>query len=348
MNIGSFFSLELNKNTKSKNIFEDIISGHMIQYFSSGRNALKYILSNLKDREKHKAYLPKYICESVVEQFSEYNVAFFELESDMQIDLNDLMVRNFCRGDIIFAMAYFGCEINDEIIKKLKEIQSSKGVIIIQDCTHTFVDKNKIFGNYCILSLRKWFPIPDGGILFCDESNYLKIKQGQILSGYFNSSIFTGMVSKFLNNDIMTQEIYSHFLHGEKQFSNEGIYEMSYLSKEILCRMDIHYILYKRKRNYEFLKNQLIKIGYGPINNIVLSEGIPFAYVIKEKNNIELQKFLSDNGIFCPIHWPIFSYGSEKINTGFNLLSIPIDHRYDEKHMQYIIDKFNEWIAVKL
>ena len=64
-----------------------------------------------------------------------------------------------------------------------------------------------------------------------------------------------------------------------------------------------------------------------------------------EKKEQNITVACSDNRIYCPVHWPLYSE-IEKISSSTYInsheLSIPIDQRYSCNDMQYIVDTFQK------
>lgn len=54
-----------------------------------------------------------------------------------------------------------------------------------------------------------------------------------------------------------------------------------------------------------------------------------------------LRKYLIDNGIYCPIHWP--EVMGATIGVRENELSLICDQRYSEGDMQAIVDAIHIW-----
>ena len=69
---------------------------------------------------------------------------------------------------VLYFMHYFGALQPEETRRRIAEWKETYGLTVIEDTTHSLFTAKKTVGDYCIASLRKWFPIPDGGVLYMD------------------------------------------------------------------------------------------------------------------------------------------------------------------------------------
>lgn len=326
MEIGSEFSLNINSlNYKKNNIF-NYLKDYNTCYFDTGRSAIKSI-----NIPQGKILLPEYICESVTKCFNRKDIVFYKLKDNFEIDEKDILEK-IDNVKVLFIMHYFGSIQNINILNKIKLICAKKSILIIEDTTHSLLSKKSTIGDYMVCSLRKWFPISRGGVVY--SKNKLDIIN-DCKKDNDNSKIY-GMIIKelYLNNKLDEKDLYlKMFKNYEKQIdSNREIQYISDLSKYILSCCDIKEIKKKRIENYQYLLNN---IDIKPINKIKRGE-CPFVYLIRNDNRDELRRYLINNNIYCAIHWP---------NCSSNELSLTIDNRYSKEDMKYIIkcvNKFNK------
>src|SRR5699024_2517774 len=168
--IGSYFEkfLYSNKSINSElNWLPQEQSDYTFTF--SGRSAIELaIVDILKSHNIKRVYMPSYCCYSMLSPFIKHNIdiLFYDVTItpiglNYEINLNE----NF---DLFFSMSYFGIEhTQDELIKLLRE----KKILIIEDITHRLLSKKNHSpdADYLIASLRKWFPIPSGGVLMKKE-----------------------------------------------------------------------------------------------------------------------------------------------------------------------------------
>lgn len=337
MELGSEFNLQLESLKIKKNNIFHYLNKYYHFYFDSGRSALTYLYNLLGASTQH-IWLPEYICESVVNCFPANNIRFYELDDQFQIVLTDeLQIDLQSNTSIFYLMHYFGHLQSRDILIKLERLHNSSKFHIIEDTTHSLLTNPLTIGDYGIASLRKWFPIEDGGVLYSKKSFLYPdlIKKQPGLKSY-------AMILKtlFLNNELECNELYRNYFiqseHGLDECSD--IYRISDLSEFILRCQDISEVKTARMMNYATLKKNLSPYLY------VLQEETPFVFLLRVKKRDQLRSWLMDNKIYCAVHWPEFSnMTSHAVKISQELLSLPVDQRYSKFEMQYLIDAIKSY-----
>ncbi len=345
MEIGGEFWLDNLPGEENQHIPDWINKFGNIAMTSSGRGAIFLLLNEISPLKKT-ALLPVYTCDSVIVPFiaNGYTCSFYDINSDLSPDIKDINSDNF---GIFLHNGYFGFPTNNNlatIVKKFKENQT----IIVEDITHTlFSDYSKFDDNdYYIASLRKWMPLPSGGMLASPKSN---IKNKPLTNEYFAEIRKTAILakSKYVNGDNQTlkPECMKQIAIGER-FLNENLnaYNIDSTSMALLNMADIDIIKQQRRANYSVLAAGLMDCNYMQPIFRLLPDGIcPLFYPIYIKENRkEIQQKLIEQKIYCPIHWPVSEYiDIEKYKNAAKIydtvLSIPCDQRYNTEDMEKII-----------
>jgi len=327
-----------------------------ITYLSNGRTAIKFILSHImKKKHINKCWLPSYLCETIIQPFKELNLdyEFYNVKENLQLDI-DYLSKRIKKNDLILTLYYFGFPPNREIINYFIKLKDDN-IIILEDLTHSFLSKNiylNKIGNYSIISLRKWFGIPDGGIAISNEDLFDKdIIIKKPFDEFVNLRLQYSVLKNFYIKKIIDKNKSFRKLHNQAEELANSVIDlnvMSNLSKAILDTIDFNTMIYKRRKNYNYLLSCIhnldkIKILYSILSDNVCPLGFP---VIVEKRD-SLRKFLINNNIYCPIHWPLpedipknFSYS---YYLSKNILTIPCDQRYSIEDMEIIIEKVKKF-----
>lgn len=323
--------------------------GKDTKFVLSGRTAIFYVLKNiLKHKKIRKVYMPSYSCYSMIQAFKdleievEYYDVYFNEILKYNIDLeND--------SDIFFAMNYFGySDTNMEsYIKNFKE----KGKIVIEDITHSILSKKRYseYSDFLIASLRKWFPISSGAIAvnmkevfdleLSENTNealiYLKTSAMENKKNYINKSEKSNLIDSNKEKNIFLKEYSESNKILETDYQNYKIDKNSY---KILMGIDIEEIIIKRRKNVKLIYEKLsknIKIKF-LVNNFKEDDCLLFVPIIlNHKDRDDLRKFLIENKIYLPIHWPL----EEKINNIFDKeLSLICDQRYNVSEITYYLN----------
>lgn len=335
--IGSEYDWNSNDNisiNKSNNYF-----GRDYVLFRSGRDALRYIAS--KNKGKTLLCSPLF-CESMIEPFLENKINLFLYKTlDGQKPNIPMIIKNLNNVDMILFHNYFGIvSFTDDDIMRLLKIKPE--LIIIYDATHDFFrDSNKVY-DYKIISIRKWFSIPEGGLLFSKKRS--DVSSAKIDKVYFKMRV-KGMKSKseYLQNEHFNKEEFLYYFNhsnGLLDYCNGETYIGTERSKIILENIDIQKMLGLRLQNFIFL-NKLMKENI-VTKNLLLSESVSSTlyYPIMVDNRDAIQKKLALKGIYCPVIWPPSRYYNNNDLNVSNIykynLCIPCDHRYNKDDMDYV------------
>jgi len=339
MELGGDYNINVGELVEASNSIFDYLASFNTKYFDSGRSALKELLASLKQGV---VLLPEFICTSVIDCFPHSSLRFYSITEDFQIDLHDLQSKVDANVSLVYVMHYFGCVQNAETLSYLRGLRENEDVQIIEDTTHSIFSSAHTVGDYCIASLRKWFPIPNGGVLY--SRNKLPFSDVSIPKSIKNER-FIAMILKtlFLNGTLDCNKEYREiFSNCEKELDRQkGIFSMSYLAEFLVGCFDIDELKQKRRRNYQFLKHKLLELGIRPACEIFISD-CPFVLPIFVSNRDSLRQYMADNRIYCAVHWPFdginLSERQHAKRLSEKLISLPIDQRYDLDAMQYMVD----------
>lgn len=342
MELGSEYNLSLTDlHSVTDNIFDYLSEFNYCFYFDSGRSAIKHIVLQLSSFLK--ILLPEFICESVTNCFDKSKVAYYRLEKDFSVNIDNLQEQIGNAPAIIFVMNYFGMIQSSATLQKIRLLADQSGSVIIEDTTHSIFSKKQTIGDYMICSLRKWIPISGGGVLYynCNLLNFINPDYRESID---NSRIY-GMILKdlFLNKGFECNSEYRR-IFSDSEFKLDEQVEIlgiSDFSKYLASCVSIEEMIEKRKTNFEQLDNAMRKIGIQPVVNID-SMSTPLAYPIRVKNRNKFRTYLANKNIYTAVHWPFDGYKPAQrpfaIQNAMELISLPIDQRYSKEYIQYLIN----------
>lgn len=152
-----------------------------LRHFSRGRYALgdAYRIAGLDQQSALLA--PAYHCVTMLDPALALGaqVQFYSLKSDLKPDpdsLDQLYARSIKPIKALLATHFFGF-VQD--FSWLKQWCDDKGVVLIEDCSHVlFTEQYQaegagFYGKLIASSPYKFFPCPDGGLLYAPEGNLL-------------------------------------------------------------------------------------------------------------------------------------------------------------------------------
>lgn len=344
MELGSEYNLELNELEVTENNLYKYLDEYNYELFDSGRSALKMIPVN-KDKL---VLLPEFVCESVINCFDIDKILFYKINSNFEIDLSDLLEKMSEEVSTILVTHYFGKVQQTEVLNKIRSVAEKMQILIIEDTTQSLFSKTHTIGDYMIASIRKWLPIPMGGVLYSKKG--IELPNVMTLKRNSDNSRSYGMILKnlYLQNKLDCNKEYRTIfgICEEKLNYQKENKLISDFTRFLISCEDINILIEKRKKNYHYVAEALKNLGILPVQNLEESE-CPFALVLRMPERDRFRQYLINNNIYCAVHWP-FAQIQEKNRIGakYNaetLISLPIDQRYGPETMQYMVGKIKEY-----
>ena len=315
------------------------------QYFGCGRYAINHLIQHYFGLGLWKTiYMPEYFCYDVIESIKKtgINIKYYTdypLANDNEIISNLI----FEEGDVLFRMNYFGNRSHRD--------NSKINIPVIEDHSHNLFSEWSLHSNadWCVGSLRKTLPIPDGGILWSPKGfdvlrDIVLTNEHKVLS----KTRFNGMLRKkeYLESDssIDKMDFISKFKETEISFAVNKISSISDISKKIIQDIPTNIDSYKRK-NYDYII-PLLNLANIEIVERNSNEN-PFSLVLlfksKESRN-SAREFLINSGIYPAILWVVENINaSDKVlNFSERMLSLHIDYRYTAKDMTRMSEIINQ------
>lgn len=331
MEIGSSFDFSFEYLGETQDTIYRFLSGFHCIYTSSGRSAIRLFRQFCKPS---KVLLPDYMCDCVINEF--VDKAFYHINRDFSIDMNSLIQQIDNDVSAVYLMHYFGHLQNENDLKRINTLREKYGFIIVEDTTHSIFSSPCTIGDYCICSLRKWLPIPDGGVLYSSKRlgninfrNFNKWDANENINAMFIKNLH-------LKYNIECKDIYRNKFKREEQIidSNKDAYLMSDISKIFLKYLSVNDISKKRIENMNILNELGLNCCISFENN-----EIPFVFPMYLKNRDFVRTQLCDNNIYCPVLWPVeCSFNEVAKEISDNIIMIPIDQRYNSESMNFIVN----------
>lgn len=341
MELGSEFSLGAFGKPCEDNVFH-FLHEYDTLYVDSGRSALKLLREILPPG---KILLPTYICESVYTCFPANSVRFYKLDQDLQIDWDNLFHQLSGGVSVVYLHYFNGVLPSETMLRELRKAREEREFRIVEDTTHSIFSSLLTIGDYGVCSLRKWFPIPDGGVLYGRNLNGLTTANGEApwvrekaramrrkqiyLSGQGERGCKAEYRHLFAACD--------HALDAQ-----QDCYGMSEISKKILEGCSLLQMLSSRKRNAAQIQKAVME-EFPWIQPLAWTREneCPLICPIKVRKRDALRAYLISKKIYCAVHWPLQGTPMETMETAAvsdQELSLPIDQRYHGAEMKYLLN----------
>lgn len=297
--------------------------------------------------------MPSYICDSVILPFEKFGYELIYYDVDKYFNPAQVNVDSIEIG-IFLHIGYFGFPTNEilsDIISKLR----AKSVIIVEDVTQTIFSnyENRIYNDFVVGSIRKWFGIPSGGFLASDKN--ISIELPYPPDDFIDLRI-SSLQQKYEYIRTQDKSLKDGYLEGFKkaeQLLDKDVnsYRIDKMSESIIKCLDVKRLERTRRENFEFLLRHLKKISEVEVVFRNINYGVtPMFFPIYVNNDRDyLRNGLISKEIYCPIHWPVPNklkglLSSEMKNIYDSILSIPCDQRYGIDDMKRIVDTIKELV----
>ena len=306
--IGGFFELEIPVGNNNYHRGAVVLT-----------NARACLSLFIKINKPKKIFVPNYTCDALIEPLVDNDIDFEFYNINKQLEIENYPKIEI--DDYIIYINYFG--LKGGYVRKIIEKYGNRLII---DNTHDFF-LTSYEDNWSFTSARKYFGVPDGAYLYCGSNNYEYIEeQVDIKTDH--------LVNRLIGNQNIAYEQYKQ---AEKEL-NSKIKKISLLSEKILSTVDYDFVKMKRKSNFKHLSKKLQK--YNSLQILEDKIGTPFCYPFLPEVNIEKEYFYRKN-IFIPTYWEDALKRCEPGDATFlfstQLLPFPVDHRYGEEEMEYIV-----------
>ena len=302
------------------------------------------ILALIKQYRWKRIWMPEYFCYNIIEYLriqTGIEVVFY-VDYPGNDDEKIISALSFKDGDVLLRMNYFG----------LRSFRSEKCVPIpvIEDHSHDIIGDWAINSDadWCIASLRKIIPIPEGGILWSPKGLSFDTNLNQTLS---NSELsrkrWKAMEMKggYLKGDIREKELFrTLFLETEDAFDNLELSLIDEKSKYYIEHFDIFNWYNAKRRNWDILRklesNKGIEVILPEFENLN-----PFSFIVlfeNEEKKERIRRKLIESSIYPAVLWNVPCDAHDVVQYfSKRMLSIHCDGRYTEKDVEELYNKIN-------
>ena len=345
MELGSEYGLDLSGlSVCSDNLNSYLNQFHDVYYYDSGRSVIREFVKLLSDDET--ILLPEFICESVTDCFRSKDIKFYRILPDFSIDIEDVKNKMHSPGGVFFLMHYFGKLQPSFALAEIRRMADQYGYTILEDTTHSFFSAAETVGDYMVCSIRKWIPVSLGGVLYVRNGTrglppYLNKKStdNERLAGFV-------LKDRFLNHGLDCNAEYRRiFSECESRLDQKTeTCKMSDLNRFLMDCFEVNRIMKRRKENAALLRRLL-----SPVVDVIsfAPEECPFGIPLRIRERDTFREYLNEKRVYCAVHWPFDGLLPEERpqakENADALITLPIDQRYSEKHMEYLADLIRKY-----
>lgn len=321
------------------------------QYYVSGRTALDAIIADAQlEREIRTARLPSYCCHTMIEPFIKrgIDVSFYPVT----VGDGALNIRADAEGDITLMLDYFG--FAGFAPECATAPDSAAGNTLIWDCTQTLLckDAGAHCCDYMFASFRKWGAVSGAAVAIKRNGafaqapakrhgDYIALRERayELKRDYIcgRTDDKTEYLDLFKRAESLLERDYTGYAADADALE---------CASGLIAARDI------RRQNASALMEGIAKSSLvTPIYSEIKDCDAPLFVPIIVKNGLRdrLRQYLTDNGVYCPCHWPLsplHSVSPDERALYDGELSLICDQRYTQSDMQReaeLIMEFNAY-----
>lgn len=300
---------------------------------ANARSAIRLLVDFISPRT---IWIPAYICRAVTQALADHEFRFYPVDPRLEVE-DDAWLAEVKHEDIVLVVDYFGFHHDPALSDRAR----NTGAIVVEDACQAFLTTGiGEKADYLIVSPRKFFGLPDGGVL-CAAKNRplpstplisppLDWQMGCMLCGSLRTAFDTG------NADRSWFPLFQRM----EDSAPIGPYSMSLLAKRLMTEgLNVASAAQARRTNYNLLLEKLGHVALYP----TLPDGVvPLCFPIILPNRESVQKVLYAADIFPPVHWPLQGVVPDSYVTSHQIsqrqLSLVCDQRYDREDMAKTAD----------
>lgn len=315
---------------------DNLVFSDDTKWFISGRAALDYILRDiLSYKNIQTVALPSWCCDSMIEPIIRNNLrpVFYSVTYN-----NKLIIDSNVDADALLWIDYFGYKTENRL---------KFDGIIINDVSHSIFTQKDTESDYIFGSLRKWAGFKTGG--FALSKKGFKISQNLSTNDEYVNLRIEAMKEKekYISEKQDSKEYLEIYSKAEEMLKD--LYDYNGLKEDIdhAKHFDVKTVKKQRQENATTLINSFAEYA---MFKEVKEEDCPLfvSIMVPDGKRDILRRYLIDNNIYCPVHWPISDIHqlNEKEREIYdNELSLVCDQRYNIEDMNYLCEKVKEIIC---
>ena len=331
---------------------------HFIDSYDSGRAHLtdvfrgatlladgrQCIVALIRQYGWKRLWMPDYFCYEVIDTIKDQTGIGVLFYADSPFDECRVKSLSYEEGDVLLRMNFFG----------MREHRSNKNipVPVIEDHSHDPFGHWALYSDadWCISSIRKILPLPEGGMMWSPKGHQLTIEFNSSEENEKMAAIrWDGMEMKaryLKGQDVSKDEFRKKYIDTEEYFDRAETALIDERSQKVVSEeLDINLWQGAKKKNWQLLKslvNQDTCKVMEPENDSCTMFSLVILLETKEKRD-EVRKRLIEASVYPAILWNVPDSASmEAKDFSERMLSIHCDGRYTEKDIRQLAEIVNK------
>lgn len=301
--IGGYFELEL---ASTGELYTDAI------HLNSGRNGIRYIV---RAYQINTIYAPAFTCPVVWDALRDEGceIRLYHVGKDF------LPIHLLEQAAWVLYTNYFGV-----CTKQVEEMRHCYPNLIVDQAQAFYAPPTEL----CVYSPRKFFGLPDGGLLYTQKKLPDDLPDG--VSSHRMSHLLRRL-------DEGASAGYSDFCENDATLNHEPITQMSKLTRHLLQNVQYQFAADRRRENFAYLHQFLKGSNEIPLEPSSFTAPMIYPYLNRAFGSDRKKRLIAQQ-IFVATYWR----GQQDPGWGEvlsqNMLALPIDQRYGRKEMDHILE----------
>jgi hypothetical protein len=321
--------------------------------YGSGRDAIRALINlGRAERGWRRMWAPSYFCQCVIESIISTGlevVLYSDGPEDTFCNPHEIDARP---GDVVLRMNYFGLRTMPQSSRFDRSV-----VEIIDDHSHDPWSEWawKSDADWCVASLRKSLPIPDGGVLWSPLGHELPpplpaTPEHELASlKKLGAMVLKGL---YLGGHPIEKQTFRELAEsGESGIVGDRISGMPVWVAELIAQFPLDDWRSMRKANHQTLSKLLADVpGLRLLQPVSATRTCPFAGIVvcdSEEMRDHIRTELAGRGVYGTILWPMDEPAlpgipPQHIRFSHTMMTIHCDMRYGERDMKTVAGMIRE------
>lgn len=315
----------------------------------SGRDALRLLYRHgCKELGWRRTYVPSYFCQEVISAIADEGLAVEVYFDDPRESIHAPRVK---RDEVVLIVNTFG-------LRPKWTRNDDNPSVVIEDHTHdpwsTWAKESH--ADYCIASLRKTLPIPDGGMLWSPKGLALpSVPELTYLHELAAARKLEAMIIKsmFLGGYTADKTMFrSSAISGEAGISTKELSSITPVSLAVLECINLELWRERRLANFRMFADKLAEHSQIAVMLPKSPGSCPFSVVVICRDFLTRERLrygLMQRRIFPAVLWPleqsVLEIPGDSVELSRRLMSIHCDGRYGEKDVFFVIHAIDEVLS---
>lgn len=315
------------------------------RYYGSGRDAIRALLTyGVAECGWTRVWIPSYMCQEVARVFRVAPLTVAVYEDDPRSDFPAIPAA-LKAGDVIFVVNTFAIRRRPDNVPA--------GVVVIEDHTHDPWSRwaSESRADYCLASLRKTLPLPDGAVLWSPPARDMPPEATISLQDELSSAqrlAAAALKRVYLEGGSIEKAWFrSLFERGEELVDSRcSIAGMTDWARAMLVAFPV--IAWRRERscNWRYLRSRLLEVT----NLEILAppeafEDVPFTVVClapDQASRAMVVRELVSRSVYSTVLWPIAETTSlpgipaSTIELSERVFTLHCDARYSAEDLERV------------